>query len=101
MIVDNVIYVDGRRAANPDSLEETYEAYRQRRGVVWIDLYKPSEEELASVAQEFGLHPLAVGGAMKAHQRSKLEQYGDLIFIVLKAVSYHDEPESIELSEAH
>jgi magnesium transporter len=101
MIVDNAIYVDGRRMVDPDSLEETYEAYRQRRGVIWIDLYKPSEEELASVAQEFGLHPLAVGDAMKAHQRSKLEQYGDSLFIVLKAVSYHDAPETIELNEAH
>ena len=56
MIVDNAIYVDGRRTAEPASLQETYEACRQRGGVAWIDLYKPTEEELESVAQEFGLH---------------------------------------------
>jgi magnesium transporter len=50
MIVDNVIYVDGRRAEEPGSLEETYEAVRQRRGVSWIALYKPTEEEFGSVA---------------------------------------------------
>jgi magnesium transporter len=50
MIVDNVIYVDGRRAEDPGSLQETYEAVRQRRGVSWIALYKPTEEEFGSVA---------------------------------------------------
>jgi magnesium transporter len=101
MIVDNAVYVDGRRAAEPGSLQETYEAYRQRGGMAWIDLYKPTEGELASVAQEFRLHPLAVEDAMKAHQRSKLERYSDSLFIVLKAAHYQDEPETVEFSEAH
>src|SRR3954454_12676609 len=101
MIVDNAVYVDGRRAAEPGSLQETYEAYRQRGGMAWIDLYKPTEGELASVAQEFRLHPLAVEDAMKAHQRAKLERYSDSLFIVLKAARYQDEPETVEFSEAH
>jgi magnesium transporter len=54
MIVDNAIYVDGRRAEEPGSLQETYEALRQRRGVAWIALYKPTEEEFASVAGSSG-----------------------------------------------
>ncbi len=82
MIVDNAIYVDGRRTEEPGSLEETYEAVRQRRGVAWIGLYKPTQEELASVAGEFGLHPLAVEDAVKAHQRPKAERYDDTLFVV-------------------
>jgi magnesium transporter len=66
MIVDNTIYVDGRRAEEPGSLQETYEAVRHRRGVAWIGLYKPTEEEFASVSREFGLHPLAVEDPIKA-----------------------------------
>ncbi len=58
--MDNAIYVEGRRTEEPRSLEETYEAVRRRRGVAWIGLYKPTEEEFSSVAGEFGLHPLAV-----------------------------------------
>jgi magnesium transporter len=46
MIVDNAIYVDGHRASEPRSLRETYEALRQERGVAWIGLYRPTEEEL-------------------------------------------------------
>jgi magnesium transporter len=69
MIVDNAIYVDGRRAEEPGSLQETYEAVRQRRGVAWIGLYKPTEEEFASVATEFGLHPLAIEDPSKAPLR--------------------------------
>jgi magnesium transporter len=101
MIVDNVVYVDGQRTADPGSLEETYEIHRQRGGIAWIDLYKPTERELGYVAQEFGLHPLAVEDAIKAHQRAKLERHDDSLFIVLKAASYQDEPETVELSEFH
>ena len=54
MIVDNAIYVGGQRTAEPESLRETYQAAHEQRGVAWIGLYKPTEEEFASVAEEFG-----------------------------------------------
>ena len=101
MIVYSAVYVDGQRAAEPGSLQETYEVRSQRDGMAWIDLQKPTEEELTSISREFGLHPLAVEDAMKAHQRSKLDRYVDSLFIVLKAAHYLDEPEKIEFSEAH
>ena len=83
------------------SLEETYEAHRQQGGVAWIDLYKPDEEKFSSLAEEFGLHPLAVGDAIEAHQRPKLERYDKTHFIVLKPAQYLDESETVEFSEAH
>lgn len=52
VIVDNAIYVQGRRTEQPRSLQETYEAVRQRQGVAWIGLYEPIEEEFGSVAGE-------------------------------------------------
>jgi hypothetical protein len=97
--VDNAIYVEGRRTEEPRSLEETYEAVRRRRGVAWIGLYKPTEEEFSSVAGEFGLHPLAVEDAIKAHQRPKLERYDRTLFLVLKAARYLDETETVDFGE--
>jgi magnesium transporter len=101
MIVDNAIYVDGRRSEEPASLQETYEAVRERRGVAWIGLYKPTADEFASVAGEFGLHPLAVEDAIQAHQRPKLERYGETLFAVLRAARYLDGPETVEFGEVH
>jgi magnesium transporter len=101
VIVDSAIYVDGKRTAEPPSLRETYEACRQRRGLAWIGLYRPTEEEFASVAKEFGLHELAVEDAIKAHQRPKLERYGDTLFVVLRAARYIDESETVEFGEIH
>jgi magnesium transporter len=101
MIVDNAIYADGRRVAEPGSLKETYEALREERGVAWIGLYRPTEEEFASVAAEFGLHELAVEDAVQAHQRPKLERYGDTLFVVLRAARYLDRPEEVEFGEVH
>jgi magnesium transporter len=101
MIVDNAIYVDGRRAAEPASLEETYEACREQHGLAWIGLYEPTEKEFSSVAEEFGLHPLVVEDAIKAHQRPKIERYGVALFVVLKPARYIDESETVEFGEIH
>ena len=103
MIADNAIYVDGRRAAQqPSSLQETYEALRQLDDAVgWIDLYKLTQEEFESVAQELELPPRVIEGAIKPQQRPKLVRYGDSLFVVLKTARYLDEPEKVEFSEVH
>lgn len=101
MIVDSAIYVNGRRTTEPKTLQETYEAVHERRGVAWIGLYKPTEEEFASVAGEFGLHPLAVEDAIVAHQRPKLDRYGHTLFVVLKAARYLDRSETVAFGEVH
>src|SRR5918911_5286236 len=101
MIVDNAIYVDGRRTVEPSSLRETYEAIRDQHGLAWIGLYRPTEEEFASVSEEFGLHELAVEDATEAHQRPKLERYGGTLFVVLKPARYLDEEERVEFGEIH
>jgi magnesium transporter len=103
MIVDNTIYVDGRRAAQqPSSLEETYEVLRQLdNGVAWIDLYKPTQEEFESVAQELEFPSRIIEAAINPQQRPKVVRYGDSIFVVLKTARYLDEPEQVEFSEAH
>ena len=100
-IVDNAIYVDGRRTIEPNSLRETYEAIRDQHGLAWIGLYRPTQEEFASVAQEFGLHELAVEDALEAHQRPKLERYGNTLFVVLRPAHYLDAPEEVKFGEIH
>ena len=56
---------------------------------------------LASLAAEFDLHELAVEDAIIAHQRPKLERYGDTLFVVLRAARYVDENEEVEFGEMH
>ena len=101
MIVDNAIYVDGRRVAEPSSLQETHESVRRQGGLAWIVLHEPTQEEFSSVAGEFGLHPLAVEDAVKAHQRPKLERYDGTLFVVLRPARYVDETETVEFGEVH
>ncbi|SNS45107.1 magnesium and cobalt transport protein CorA [Rhodococcoides kyotonense] len=100
-IVDNAVYVDGVRTADPESLDITYEVMRERKGMAWIGLYRPELGEINSVAAEFGLHRLAVEDAIAAHQRPKLERYGDQLFVVLRPARYIDETEKVEFGELH
>jgi magnesium transporter len=100
-LVDNAVYVDGRRTADPRSLDETYELLRDRHGMAWIGLYRPDAGEIRSVAREFDLHPLAVEDAIAAHQRPKLERYGSTLFTVLRPARYLDDAERVEFGELH
>jgi magnesium transporter len=100
-VVDNAVYVDGRRFAEPDSLDVTYELLHECGGMAWIGLYRPDEAEIRSVAEEFGLHGLAVEDAIKAHQRPKLERYDDVLFTVLRPARYVDAAEEVEFGEVH
>ena len=101
MIVDRAIYRDGQRMADHADLAEMRIACRDDGGVAWIGLYRPTEEEFADVAREFELHELAVEDAVHAHQRPKLERYGETLFCVLRPARYIDKTETVEFGEVH
>ena len=100
-IIDNAVYVDGRRIADPARLDQTFEYMRAEGGMGWIGLLRPTAQELDTVAAEFGLHGLAVEDARKGHQRAKLERYGDTLFVVLRPAWYDDDAETVEFGELH
>jgi len=100
-IVDNAIYHEGVRSTVPVSLDQTFEQLRDHGGFAWIGMYRPTEEELRTVATEFGLHALAVEDALHGHQRPKIERYGEVVFTVLRSARYLDAPEEVEFGEVH
>ena len=101
-VIDNAIYQDGRRVDSPATLADTFERLRDKPGgMAWIGLYRPAESQLLALAEEFGLHELAVEDAIVAHQRPKLERYGDTLFVVLRAARYLDDIEEVDFGELH
>ena len=99
MIVDCAIYEDGVRRDGKVDLANAYDERHEAGKFVWIGLVEPTEEEFDSLRREFNLHPLAVEDAIHAHQRPKLEIYGDMVFLVLKTARYVDPEEVIQLGE--
>ncbi|MCX7302953.1 MAG: magnesium and cobalt transport protein CorA [Hyphomicrobiales bacterium] len=82
-VVASTAYVEGRRIA--DIAIDDAGAWSQKEGhVVWIGLWEPSHELLARVQKQFHLHDLAIEDAEHPHQRPKIEQYGDALFIVAR-----------------
>ncbi|MDF3142858.1 MULTISPECIES: magnesium and cobalt transport protein CorA [unclassified Streptomyces] len=101
-VVEAALYQDGVRVSSPATLAETFRELRdQPSGIAWIGLARPTESELLSLAAEFDLHPLAVEDALEAHQRPKLERYGDTLFVVLRAARYLDAAEEVAFGELH
>jgi magnesium transporter len=99
VIVDSAVYEGGRRRDGDVGVHEAMEACRQPDAFTWIGLFEPTEDEFDSIRREFDLHPLAVEDAIHAHERPKLEVYGEMVFIVLKTARYVDPKEVIKLGE--
>ncbi|MFE0601742.1 magnesium and cobalt transport protein CorA [Streptomyces sp. NPDC058892] len=100
VIVDCAIYRDGRRAEGPQDFSDALDQARTSGDAfLWIGTYEPTEAEFDHVRREFGLHPLAVEDALKAHQRPKLEVYDDSLFVVLKPVLYDEATDTVSAGE--
>ena len=99
VIGDCAVYAQGQRKPGRVPLEQAGEAAAAAGGFVWVGLQQPTEADVSAAAAEFELPALAVEDAVKAHQRPKLELYGDVLFCVLKPVTYVDTDEVIDVSE--
>ncbi|KRG84795.1 magnesium transporter CorA [Stenotrophomonas daejeonensis] len=98
--VINCICYDAAGKPRPIALDDIGETLRdQAQGFVWIGLYEPDDAVLAKVQEEFGLHDLAIEDALKAHQRPKVEVYGDSLFVVVQTAQVLDE--RIHYGETH
>ena len=80
-----------------DSISDVLEA--SSRGFVWVGLYEPDDAVLDKVQAEFGLHDLAIEDTRKAHQRPKVETYGDSLFVVVHTAQVVEE--RIRYGETH
>jgi magnesium transporter len=88
-LVHCAAYEEGRKVGEP-RLEDVSEVLAAPGPFVWVGLREPSDEVLRQLQEEFALHELAVEDAQHAHQRPKLEEYGDSIFVVLRTAQRHD-----------
>ena len=98
-IVNSAAYANGKRIADVD-LNDLHKVLKEENQFVWIGLYEPSEEILNQVQDEFNLHELAVEDAHSAHQRPKVEQYADSIFVVLRTAQMNQQ-HHIDFGETH
>jgi magnesium transporter len=97
-VVNCAAYADGKRVADV-KIQDLSAVLKQRDCFIWVGLHEPGEDLLRQVQEEFGLHDLAVEDAHRAHQRPKLERYGDALFVVLRTAQMQQE--TIQCGETH
>ncbi len=98
-VVNSAAYLDGRRVTNV-ALCDVSEVLQQPGRFLWIGLHEPGEAVLNQVKEKFGLHELAIEDAHRAHQRPKIESYGDSLFIVLRTAQLNAQHHT-EFGETH
>src|SRR4030095_13222526 len=99
-VINCASYAQGVRVANVVIADISEELKHEDR-FVWVGLYEPDEQLLREIQEELCLHDLAVEDAPSAHQRPKLEQYENGLFVVLRTAHLGGEPEHVEFGETH
>jgi magnesium transporter len=102
MIVDSAHYKDGVRQHEEALTPERAAELRDASGTgefVWIGIHDPGHGELEQLQSLFRLHELAVEDAQQAHQRPKIEDYDEDVFLVLKTAHYHEDREVVHFGE--
>jgi magnesium transporter len=97
-VINCAAYSGGRRVANIP-VGEISQAIKVEGQFVWVGLHEPDATLLRKIQEEFDLHELAIEDALSAHQRPKLEEYGDELFVVLRTAQMQDG--RIALGETH
>ena len=99
-VVDCGFYVNGNRQPGELDYGQAFAAARRRDDAfVWLGLHEPTQEDLEGIAQTFDLDDFAVEDAAKGGQRPKIEQYGEMTFLVVRTTRYVEHAELTETSE--
>ena len=99
VIIDVAVYRDGKRCDDMVTLDQASRCPTTARGSSGSASTSPPRRSSTSCGATFDLHELAVEDAIKAHQRPKLEVYGDTLFVVLKTARYVDDEEEVDFGE--
>ena len=89
MLINCVAYQDGQKL-DDIPVEEISDYMERPETFVWVALREAEPDELKTMQHEFGLHELAVEDASRGHQRPKIEEYGDSLFVVIKTIECRD-----------
>ncbi|MGZ8219213.1 magnesium/cobalt transporter CorA [Methylomagnum sp.] len=98
IVINCVAYKEGHRFGDIE-IEDISEVLKDKETFVWLGLRGSNLDMLAKIQQEFGLHELAIEDTRSAHQRPKLEEYGDSVFVVLHPAHLIDG--SVQFGETH
>ena len=84
MVVNCIAYRHNGNRIGEISLDAISDVLKEPETFVWVGLHEPDEPLLEKLQEEFGLHDLAIEDAHNAHQRTKIETYGDSLFLVVQ-----------------
>ena len=98
MVVNCTAYKNGKKLRDI-TIEEISDVLEEDNTFVWVGLLEPSVELMRQIKEEFNLHELAVEDAYAAHQRPKIEEYGDTLFVVLQTAQVVDAV--VQFGETH
>ncbi len=85
MLINCTVYRNGAKLKDV-AIADISDYMRQPDCFVWVALKDPSHQQLAQMQEEFGLHELAVEDALHGHQRPKIEEYQDSLFVVMHLI---------------
>ncbi len=101
VIANCLAYRDGARLRDGQASVREAAMVRRDCDFVWLEVIDPPRDEVQALGEHFGLPELAVEDAYKAHQRPKVEQHGDTLFVALRTLRRTGAHDELDVGEMH
>ncbi|MDR2702809.1 MAG: magnesium and cobalt transport protein CorA [Cellulomonadaceae bacterium] len=101
MSISGITIHSGGRVNRLSAADLSAETMFGHDGVLWLQLDEPAPDEIYNVAHALGIHDLVVEDAISAHQRAKMERYGDMLYVVFHPVKFNPETANVRYGELH
>lgn len=90
-MIRSLFYIPGKSVRTDISPTEFPRLIRDRRGVLWVDFIGESPEVAEPILRSLGFHPLAIDDALQETHTSKVDDWGDHLYIVFNVLNYKQE----------
>lgn len=90
-MIRSLFYIPGKSVRTDISPAEFPRLIRDRRGVLWVDFIGESPEVAEPILRSLGFHPLAIDDALQETHTSKVDDWGDHLYIVFNVLNYKQE----------
>ncbi|MDZ4722778.1 MAG: magnesium/cobalt transporter CorA [candidate division Zixibacteria bacterium] len=98
-MIRSFYYVPGQGVTSHDGIADFDAMTAVEGSILWVDMKKPTDQELFVLTHDFKFHPLAIEDVIAERSRTKIDDYERYLFLVFHAVDYIGREEGLKVSE--
>lgn len=98
-MIKTFFYKQGEPIKILEGIQDFDKLVEDKEVILWIDLTQPTDQELYILTHDFNFHPLAIEDVISERPRTKIDNYGDYLFLVFQIIDFIGREEGLKIGE--